>query len=253
MLVKATQHVKDRLERQIYKLADGECKTQLGKTVNDLLSDMSLGANASGILDDLYWGEYLQYRDKLPVEWFNKLTSGDHILLSPKDSGTNPHNFYQNHRIGRNYTYGSDAFKILASNVTADAPAFLVRTPKDLLIPPNGNTYAPVVHVSDWDSHPELRKAYDLAVSVLQIVDKWRAIHVKILEFFDSTKSVNEAVKLWPELAGFLDPEDRQRLQKEGTTKKARDSRIDRAKEVLASLNTQAIVADVVGIKLSAA
>lgn len=253
MLVKATQHVKDRLERQIYNLADGECKTHFGKPVIELLSDMRLGANTSTILDDLYWGEHLQYRDKLPVAWFNELSSGSHILLSPDTGTITAHNFYQNHRIGRTYTYGADAFRVLAKEVRADNPAFIVRAPKNMLLPPDGNTYAPCVKVSDWNRHPELRAAYDKAVAILKIVDKWRAIHAKILEFFDSTKSVNEAVKLWPELAGFLDPEDRQRLQKEGTTKKSRESRIDKAKEVLASLNTQAIVADVVGIKLSAA
>jgi uncharacterized protein YdaU (DUF1376 family) len=124
---------------------------------------------------------------------------------------------------------------------------------QDVIIPPKTNYYSPCICVADWDSHRDLRAAYDKAVAVLMVVDKWRAVLAKINEFFDSTKSVNEAVKLWPELATFLDPEDRQRLDKTVSTKKDRESRVQDAKKVLASLDTQSIVADVVGIKMAAA
>ena len=250
MLVKATQHVKDRLERQILKLADTECKTQFGKTATDALCNVTLGAD---VIDEVYWGKYLSFRSQLPKEWFPKLSQGSDILFSSSTSEVTQHNFYINHRIGSTYGYGEDAYKVLDKSVTAKCPAFIVPAPKDILLPPSESTYNAHVKIKDWSAHPELKKARDKAVAILTIVDKWRAVHAKIIGLFDSTKSVNEAVKLWPELVTFLDPEDRQRLQKEGTTKKARESRIDEAKKLLAEIDTQSIVADVVGIKLSAA
>jgi hypothetical protein len=253
MLVKATQHVKDRLERQIHKLADSECKAEFGKPARELLSDMPLGAEATTIIDQLYWGEHLPYRDKLPKDWFNTLSAGSSVLVRSQNSEINQCAYWNSHRIGRTYTYGENRFEILNSAVTAEAPAFLVKVPKDTLVPPDVHAYNAEVTVTDWNLHPALRDARDKAVGIIKIVDKWRGIHAKILELFDSTKSVNEAVKLWPELASFLNPEDRSRLEKQGSTKKDRESRIDKAKEVLASLDTQSIVADVVGIKLAAA
>ncbi len=253
MLVKATQHVKDRLERQIYKLAESECKTEFGKPARELLSDMPLGAEAASIINQLYWGENLQYRDKLPKDWFNTLSAGTLILVRSQHCKVNQSTYWDNHRIGREYSYGDKRFEILNRVVTSESPAFLVKVPKDTLVPPGVHTYNAGISVTDWNLHPALRDARDKAVGIIKIVDKWRGVHTKILELLDSTKSVNEAVKLWPELASFLNPEDRSRLEKQGSTKKDRESRIDKAKEVLSSLDTQSIVADVVGIKLAAA
>jgi hypothetical protein len=205
-------------------------------------------------VDQLYWGKHLQYRDKLPEGWFNKIHAGSSLAIHSGDKKfvITEHNFWTHHRHGVNYVFGTED-KVLAENITAKAPAFIVKLPKDIIVPPDRNSYSAEVHVTDWDIHPDLRAAYDKAVGILTIVDKWRAIHVKILEFFDSTKSVNEAVKLWPELITFLDPEDRQRLDKTSPTKKDRECRVENAKKVLASLDTQSIVADVVGIKMAAA
>jgi len=251
MLVKATQSLKDRIAQQIYKLSDSECKTEFRKPALEVLSNMSLGPDSSSILDQLFFGEHLQYRDKLPRTWFGRISKGERILMrNPSASNVNLHSFDTYHRVTG---VSSKTIEIVNPVVTAEAPAFIVHAPKEILTPPNHQTYQPRLDIDDPDLHPALRAAYDKAVSVLRIVDKWRAVIDKVNQFLDSTKSVNEAVKLWPELASFLDPEDRERLEKKDVNKKARESRIDEAKKVLASLDTESLVADVVGIKLSAA
>lgn len=248
MLVKATAPVIDRLHKQISSLRDAECKREYGKTPAEYLSEVSFGNDEHKIIELLFWKEHLSYRDKLPKDWFETLDSGHTFTLKHPDCSID--NGYQ-------IVYGGwgSNIKSINSELTSKAPAFIVKLSHSHLVPYCREGYhRKESHVvENFDIHPAVRKAFDTSKAILCIVEKWKAVEEKVKTFLESTKSVNEAVKLWPELRTFLAVEDQRRLDKEGTTKKARESRIDEARKVLAEIDTQSIVADVVGIKLSAA
>ncbi len=246
MLVKATAPVLDRIHKQILHLCDAECKREHGKTADEFLTSVSFGNDEHKIIELIFWGEHLPYRDKLPKEWFERLPSGSEFgLLHPKCKLDEAHvSFHAWHTQGKTV---NDALK-------SSAPAFTVTLIHDHLVPYSKGGYGRMNNFTvDPNIHPAVKKAFDTAKFMLSIKEKWKAVHEKVVEFLESTKSVNEAVKLWPELRTFLAVEDQQRLDKEGTTKKTRESRIDEARKLLSEIDTQSIVADVVGIKLSAA
>lgn len=250
MLVKATAPVLGRIEKQIINLRDSECKRECGKTAAEYLSSVSFGNDEHKIVELLFWGELLPYRDKLPAMWFETLQPGNDFTLQHPDC-----EIESGHQIVYgSWNYGCNAGE-LNSDLTSKAPAFVVKLNHPHLVPYNKGGYHRETNypIPDPDIHPAIRKAFDTSKAVLCLVEKWQAVEKKVKTFLESTKSVNEAVKLWPELRTFLAVEDQQRLDKEGSTKKARESRIDEARKVLAEIDTQSIVADVVGIKLSAA
>lgn len=245
MLVKATQPVLDRIQTQINALRDSECKREHGTSADDFLSGVSFGNDEREVIDLIFWGEHLSYRDKLPKEWFEKLSKGSEFgLLHPKCKLDNAISFH---------AWGTQG-KTVNDALESVAPAFTVTLIHDHLVPYSNSGYCRTTNFKvNPNIHPAVKRTFDTAKSLLSIKEKWKAVHEKVTQFLESTKSVNEAVKLWPELRTFLAVEDQQRLDKEGTTKKARESRIDEAKKLLAEIDTQSIVADVVGIKLSAA
>lgn len=246
MLVKATQPVLDRIQTQINSLRDSECKREHGKTADEYISSVSFGSDERQIIELIFWGEHLSYRDKLPEEWFEKLSKGREFgLLHPGCELEDNAISFQ--------AWGNQG-KTINAALESSAPAFTVTLIHDHLVPYSKGGYHRTDNFTvEPDIHPAVRKAFDTSKSLLSIKEKWKAVHEKVTQFLESTKSVNEAVKLWPELRTFLAVEDQQRLDKEGTTKKARESRIDEARKLLAEIDTQSIVADVVGIKLSAA
>jgi hypothetical protein len=249
MLVKATKPVIDRIHGQIEKLRDAECKREFGKTPADYLSEVSFGNDEHKVIELLFWGEHLSYRDKLPEEWFFKLEPGDTFTLMHPDC-----EIEYSHQVVF-AAWGCNG-KSINSDITSEAPAFVVKLAHKHLVPhrnQQGYHRKETHEVDNPDIHPAVRKAFDTTKAILCLAEKWQAVEQKVKTFLESTKSVNEAVKLWPELRTFLAVEDQQRLDKEGSTKKARESRIDEARKVLAEIDTQSIVADVVGIKLSAA
>ena len=250
MLVKATEPVIQRIHVQIEKLRDAECTREFGKNPVQYLSEVSFGNDEHKIVELLFWGDYLSYRDKLPHEWFETLDPGDTFTFKhPKCS---VHSNYE--IVLRGWGCSEQS---LHAELKSTAPAFMVKLAYSHRVPfradKGGYRREATCVIDNPDIHPAVRKAFDTSKAMLCLVEKWHAVEAKVKTFLESTKSVNEAVKLWPELRTFLAVEDQQRLDKEGTTKKARDSRIDEAKKLLAEIDTQSIVADVVGIKLSAA
>jgi len=247
MLVKATAPVLDRVHKQILSLCDSECKREHGKTADAFLSEVSFGTDEREIIELIFWGEHLSYRDKLPKDWFEKLPSGSEFgLLHPECTLGEAKVSFQ--------AWHTQGVRTVNDAMNSSAPAFTVILIHDHLVPYSPGGYCRTNNFTvDPNIHPAVKKAFDTAKSMLAFKEKWNAVQEKVTEFLESTKSVNEAVKLWPELRTFLAVEDQQRLDKEGTTKKTRESRIDEARKLLAEIDTQSIVADVVGIKLSAA
>lgn len=79
------------------------------------------------------------------------------------------------------------------------------------------------------------------------IRNKWDKVKDQVRQFLESTKSLNEGLKLWPALALYIDNQYIDRVN--SGTKQA--AKVSRAEEVLASIDTDSITAAAVSAKLT--
>jgi hypothetical protein len=57
------------------------------------------------------------------------------------------------------------------------------------------------------DAHPLVKEIYGVLAAKKECLDRWLGIESKVLTFIQRCKSLNEAVKLWPDVRKFV-PED---------------------------------------------
>ncbi len=84
------------------------------------------------------------------------------------------------------------------------------------------------------------------------ITKKWADIRDKVLNFVESCKSLNEALKLWPELRMYIPQEYLDRVDRKATRNKSEDTP-SKALEALAGIDTQEIQAAAVVARMHGA
>ena len=97
-------------------------------------------------------------------------------------------------------------------------------------------------------THPEMAKCVDYYTRRLEIDARWDEVHNKVTEFLQSCKSLNEAVKLWPDVAMYIQPQDMERMGVK--RERAKESA---AMEALKKLDTDALVGAAVIARMSGA
>lgn len=120
-----------------------------------------------------------------------------------------------------------------------------------------GDVFPP--YSSWYDDHKldvnEALEYHDLAplaqhyIEKAEIIARWDAVETKVIGFLRECKSLNEAVKLWPDLVTYIDKGDIERLQ----TKREKVVNTSRAAEALAALNTDELMGAAVIARLSGA
>ena len=76
---------------------------------------------------------------------------------------------------------------------------------------------------------------------------KWKAIKEQVKEFLHAAKSLNEALKLWPALALYINDQYINRVNSNTT----RSQTVSKAADILASIKTDEITAAAVSVKLT--
>lgn len=82
-----------------------------------------------------------------------------------------------------------------------------------------------------------------------EIERRWNDVRTKVVEFLNSCKSLNEALKLWPEIEHYIPKEYMERVLQ----KREKSTTVSRAAEVLGSIDTQELTAAAVIARLSGA
>jgi hypothetical protein len=107
-----------------------------------------------------------------------------------------------------------------------------------------------------WYSHKDVSSDYTEVAELVtylkakaEIVHRWTNVRIKVLGFLDECKSLNEAVKLWPDVVTYIDRDDIQRLE----VKREKSANQSRAAEALAELNTDELMGAAVIARLSGA
>lgn len=203
----------DNTMNNIDKMCDKE-RNQLGEVPNDIRVDPD-----DNLAMGLAWGKYMHLRDTFDEDLTQSV---DHITLNIELTD-------------------------LATTV-----AFYVRSTHDRFVVPNyrSNGYNSMSRKIDQTHSFAMTVAAAHVAHQRQriaINAKWRAIKEQVKEFLNAAKSLNEALKLWPALALYINDQYINRVN----SNTARSQTVSKAADILASIKTDEITAAAVSVKLT--
>lgn len=203
----------DNTMNNIDKMCDKE-RNQLGEVPNDIRVDPD-----DHLAMGLAWGKYMHLRDTFDEDLTQSV---DHITLNIELTD-------------------------LATTV-----AFYVRSTHDRFVVPNyrSNGYNSMSRKIDQTHSFAMTVAAAHVAHQRQriaINAKWKAIKEQVKEFLNAAKSLNEALKLWPALALYINDQYINRVN----SNTARSQTVSKAADILASIKTDEITAAAVSVKLT--
>ena len=166
----------------------------------------------SDFINRTVWKEYLHLKTQMPGKW---LHSTENINVE---------------------------FKVGEKTATH---GFKMASP--YLIPPRVAPYQ-VHEIPDTETDPEFLNCLRYYSVLLEIHARWNKVDKDVRNFLNSCKSLNEAVKLWPDVTMYINPEDINRMGVK--REKARESE---ALAALASMDTDMLVGAAVISRMSQA
>ena len=213
----------NRVENKIVGMRNAELKA-LGEEPKLMLSTES-----QPVLNAV-WGKHLHLRNQLPSEWKNDSSS---IRLTFNTTSVQP--------------------KVEKDGTTTESPIscqFTIEAPQGSKFDFPPNTYWHNIHmISDADvNHPDIKKAVDYGNAKAEIELRWHKVAQKVVGFFQSCKSMNEAVKLWPECKMYIDADDIRRFEVKVVKSGNKDSE---AAKVLAGIDTDELVGAAVAARFT--
>lgn len=163
-------------------------------------------------IEKTLWGQHLPLKSQIPGEWKKQCT---HV----------------NVRIG--FPDGGAWQDSLALNTVAEAP-------------PNYDFYrTPKVQLQHDD--PAVKEIVDRISNRRDAEKRWREVETHVLGFLDKCKSLNEGLKLWPDLRMYIDKHYLDRVER----KVERSKEASQAAEVLKNIDTSQVVAAAVIARMS--
>lgn len=198
-----------RVTNKIHKMEQAELKT-LGEEPK-----VSLPPDNPNILRAL-WGEHLHLKNLIPSQWKSNISNMRASVRIPLEGG-------ESKTYGYNISFTSE-------------------------------TEAPMTHgyyqVYNLEINvPELAEIHEYAAKHTDIARRWAKVSDKIAEYLKSCKSLNEAVKTWPDVKLYIDQEDLDRLE----VKREKQVKSTAATEALAEMNVDELVGAVVIARMSGA
>ena len=168
-------------------------------------------------LDQLVWGEHHHLKNVIPDDW--KVYSKDF-------------------RANTKFMHDGTELKSLICIKTAVGTA----------APPKSSSYT--THFDIPADHPLIAEVVQRDIADYENRKKWKAIHRQIKDFLNNCKSLNEAVKLWPDVRVYIPQSymDRMLAKSERTAEK-----ISKASEFLKQIDTDNAVAAAVGARMAGA
>lgn len=115
--------------------------------------------------------------------------------------------------------------------------------------PPNYSWYNHREVDANPEKYPEIVPLVEHLKARAEINVRWTNVDNKVIDFLKECKSLNEAIKLWPDLKVYIDEADMKRLD----VKHAKSDRASKAAEVLAGMDTDELMGAAVIARLSGA
>jgi hypothetical protein len=165
------------------------------------------------------WGDYYHLKDQMPIEWVQADSGGAQFRVLTQEHGT------------------------LNIDVTLQE--------RLQAFPPRHQSYLAFTCRDNDETMPELLKqTIEAKKSLVEIEQRWDKVRDQVVEFLRNCKSLNEALKLWPEVEHYIPKEyiERALEKKEKVAPK-----VSKAVEILGQIDTQAVMASAVIARLSGA
>jgi hypothetical protein len=177
------------------------------------------------IIERKMWGEHYPLKTQIPADWLRKCNSVNVILRKqPTETDT-----LQYHHI---------------TSVT---------TSRVLIVPPSGHKFAKTVDIStSYDgtvnrigicaSHfdaPKFTEARARIATISEVQQRWNKVQQDVRKFIEEAKSLNEAVKLWPQVSLYIPAEYLNKVNEKREVSKS----ASRAAEILKEIDTNAAIA----------
>lgn len=202
-----------RVQSKIQTMANAETKTLGDKPV------ITANANSPDILKAT-WGEHIHLHGVIPNNWMRHSETVRLQFQVPGAEGTPNETTW--------------CFEIKTNSGSFD-------------FPPNYSWY----DNKDIDpSTPLLATLVEYATKAKEIEARWRKVNDQVLQFLESCKSANEAIKLWPEVITYFHPDDVKRLEAKTARSGGKDSA---AAAVLAGIDQGEVMSAAVIARLSGA
>lgn len=218
MNVRISQELKSDVRSHINSMQYKDYALQLGTTDREKLFCIK---HTSAEFIKLLWGEHYHLKDLMPSKWVGDFMKfyRPHVVLHVEGSGGQKH----------------QGFSVWVTG-TGKCP-----------VPPFVNSGADF-HVKEEDLGPELLAKFNTYKQSREIETKWYKICSDVVKFLESAKSLNSALKSWPELVAFIPEEYLARVN----AKPERTAERKRAEESLASIDRNLAVTSATMVKLAA-
>jgi hypothetical protein len=206
---------------------------QLVADTSDLIRSMAkreaslLPQPALGQLDEFrqyvlnhLWGQHMHLMADMPKDWMGEAASMVLEVRYRDETG--------------------------CSWVNNEHPTFTV----PIKIPPKISSYSVRATIQREETSGELRAELDKGIAIHEHYRRWDKNRVKVIEFIENCKSLNEALKLWPAVALYI-PKQYLSKAEEKRGRGESEKRESGAADILKSINTDELTAAAVGARLA--
>lgn len=210
-----------------YVAISGELKTSVKEQIRYLerkdvgaIPEVPSSVSLDTIPDDLkdkVWGEHRHLEAMMPKDW---KVHRDDLTLKVK--------FVSDDSIVHNTT-------------------FEVNVKEPFACPPNTRPYSFAVDVDEY--YPMVAEYLIYRRKVVEVETRWSKVKVDVMKFLENCKSLNEAIKLWPDIRIYIPKQYIERVEKKAERAVSNTSALD----VLKGIDTDGAVAAAIGARLASA
>jgi len=155
----------------------------------------------------LIWGQHIGLKDQMPKEWLVETNSVDMRV------------------------------KLQHEGDECDA-MYTVKFASPMLSPPGFSRFRHDVFVGE-DEYPPMAAVVKHTREMMEIKVRWKKVNRQIIDFLQSCKSLNEALKLWPAVSVYIPKMYLDRIER----KVEREVKASAAQQALAGVDTDAAIA----------
>jgi hypothetical protein len=221
----ATVYITQELINRVKQRINGMRRAERNSDVPNI--DKNVVVDASHLFNLGCWNEkYVHLINQIPKEWLAKMDDGNVSICGVLDDG-------------RNLTT-SVRFQGMKSAYSRPKDIYYSKTDSELSLGFVRNL------PEDTVGRAELLQRWEESIIALDIDTKWAKVEVDITEFLKKCKSLNEAVKLFPNVTMYTHHEDMERLNR-------KVERTAQRKAIVEEVDTDGLTAAAIAAKLAAA
>lgn len=221
----ATVYITKELINRVEMRIDGMRRAERASDLPNI--DKNFSVDASMLYNIGCWGaEHVHLKDVIPKDWLQVATDADVAVRGTLEDGKEIKTSIRFN--GMKFAYqrpAKDYWSKSSSELTLEQ---LRALPEDML------------------GRAELLQRWDDATTEFAINAKWAKVKTDIVEFLKKCKSLNEAVKLFPNVTMYIGHEDMERLNR-------KVERVSQRKAIVESYDTEGLTAVAIAAKLAEA